>query len=90
MLNQTMSTLSASRMGWKIGRMMTTIGTHSSGQPRMKHSARIERINTSPGMFQDTSVCAMKLGVPRAENTEPRKFDAMSRIITMLAVWAVR
>jgi len=32
----------------------------------------------------------MNAGVPSAENTDPRKFEAISRIITMLAVCAVR
>ena len=41
-------------------------------------------------MSQATSVLAMKVGVPSAENTEPRKVEATSRIITMLAVCAVR
>ena len=74
----------------KIGTMITTIGTHSSGQARRKHTPRMSRMRSVVGTFQDTSVCAMKLGVPSAENTEPRKVEAMSRIITMLAVCAVR
>src|SRR5205085_601539 len=90
MLNHTMSTFRVSRIGWKIGTMMTTIGTHSRGHPRMKQSTRIERISASAGICHDTRVCAMKVGVPSAEKTEPRKFEAMSRIITMLAVCAVR
>src|SRR5512134_2980399 len=85
-----MSTFSTSRVGMKMGTMMTTIGTHASGQPSTKHSARSDRISRSGGMLQATSVLAMKLGVPSAENTEPRKVEAMSRIITMLAVCAVR
>ena len=41
-------------------------------------------------MPQATSDLAMKVGVPSAENTAPRKVEATSRIITMLAVCAVR
>ena len=71
--------------------MMTTIGTHSSGQPRMKQSSEDREDEARRGgMPQATSDLAMKVGVPSAENTEPRKLDATSRIITMLAVCAVR
>ncbi len=41
-------------------------------------------------MFHATSALAIQVGVPSAENTEPRKVEATSRIITMLAVCAVR
>ena len=41
-------------------------------------------------MFHATSVLAMKVGVPSAENTAPMKVEATSRIITMLEVCAVR
>jgi hypothetical protein len=59
MLNQTMSTFMISSIGMKIGTMITTIGTHSSGQPRMKQSARMARISRVGEMFHETSVSAM-------------------------------
>ena len=90
MLNHTMSIFISCRIGKKIGTMMTTIGTHSSGQPRMKHTTRIARIRKVGGIFHSTSVLAMKVGVPSAENTEPMKVEATSRIITMLEVCTVR
>src|SRR5690606_11643594 len=90
MLNQTMSTFIACRIGMKIGTMITTIGTHSSGQPRTKQVTRIDRIRNVGGISHASSVLAMKAGVPSAENTEPMKVDAASRIITMLVVCAVR
>src|SRR5436189_2516685 len=90
MLNHTMSTFIACNIGMKIGTMMTTMGTHSSGHPRMKHTTRIAMMKNPGEMSQESIVFAMKAGVPSAEKTEPMKVDATSRIITMLEVCTVR
>ena len=90
MLNHTMSTFMAIRIGRKIGTMMTTIGTHSSGQPSTKQSARIAMISRPGWMSQASIAFAMKVGVPSAENTEPMKVEATSSTITMLDVCTVR
>src|SRR6185369_16139251 len=59
-------------------------------QPRTKHTINISRMRKVGGTFHETSVCAMKAGVPSAENTAPKNVDATSRIITMLDVCTVR
>jgi hypothetical protein len=86
MLNQTISTFIC-RIGMKIGTMMTTIGT-TERPAEDEAQARITRIRT--GGCSRRPAFAMKVGVPRAENTEPMNVDATSRIITMFAVCAVR
>ena len=59
MLNHTMSAFISCMIGKKIGTMMTTIGTHSSGQPRTKHTTKIARTRNVGEMSQATSVLAM-------------------------------
>jgi hypothetical protein len=59
--------------------MMSTMGTHSSGQPSRKISARISIMISSGDMSSPSSTSVSIFGVPRFENTAPKKFDAATR-----------
>ena len=59
--------------------MINTIGTHSSGHPRRKISAMIRISTTTGDMSSDRSSSVSILGVPRFENTAPKKFEAATR-----------
>ena len=56
----------------------------------MKQTIRMPITKTQGGMFQDSNVSAMNLGVPMEEKTAPMNVEAARRIITMLVVSAVR
>src|SRR3989304_738601 len=58
--NQVRLNPSSFTIGSMIGRKISTIGTHSSGQARRK-------------------ITVIMLGVPRRENTAPKKLDAATR-----------
>ena len=79
MPNQTRFTSSLIRTGIRIGTMIRTIGTHSSGQPRRKISAMmISKIQVTE-MSHDSRNSVNSIGVPRRENTAPKKFEAATR-----------
>ena len=58
---------------------MTTTGTHSSGQPRMKITTSRKIRNSVGERWKVSGDSAMNCGVPSRENTAPKKFDAATR-----------
>ena len=70
---------SLTRTGIRIGTMINTIGTHSSGQPRRKIKA-IMMIRTAVADKSHANKNSVSIiGVPSRENTAPKKFDAATR-----------
>ena len=84
------SKFSSSINGRKMGSTITTMGTHSSGQPRMKITTSRKIRNSVGEKLNVSSDSAMNWGVPRRENTAPKKFDAATRKRIMHEVWPVR
>ena len=62
-----------------MGTMMRTIGTHSSGHPRRKMSAITMSSTWIWVSSQSRSMLVSMVGVPRRENTAPKKFEAATR-----------
>ena len=62
-----------------MGTMMRTMGTHSSGHPRRKMSAMTISSTWIWVSSQSRSMFVSMVGVPRRENTAPKKFDAATR-----------
>ena len=79
MPNQVRSNFSSFTIGSMIGRKMSTIGTHSSGQARRKITAMITMSSTHGESCRSRSARVIMSGVPRRENTAPKKFDAATR-----------
>ena len=84
--NQTMSYLSATTTGWKIGRNTRMMAGHSNGQPSRKISAMMMMSITTGATGSDTSSCVTHCAEPKRENTAPKMFEATARNSTMLDV----
>ncbi len=88
--NQIRSMPAACTIGSTIGTTISTIGTHSSGQPSTKISARITISIMVGGSDMLVSSCATNSALPRRENTEPNRFEAATSSRIMLetsSVW---
>ena len=59
--------------------MISTIGTHSSGQPSRNTRAMTNISMAAVDSSIDSSTSVRNLGVPRFENTAPKKLEAATR-----------
>ncbi len=59
--------------------MISTIGTHSSGQPSRKINAMIRNRISIGDRSSIRRYSVSMVGVPSRENTAPKKFDAATR-----------
>ena len=55
------------------------MGTHSSGHPKTKINAKMKNSMAHEDMSKDRSNSVSICGVPRLENTAPKKFDAATK-----------
>src|SRR4028118_1774779 len=74
--NQTRSMPSDFTSGSRIGTTISTIGTHSSGQPSTKMIARIRIKARIGGSDRPSSDSAISVALPSRENTAPKKVGA--------------
>ena len=79
MPNQVRSIFSSLMIGSMIGTKMSTIGTHSSGQARRKITAMTTISRSHGESCRSSSARVIVSGVPRRENTAPKKFEAATR-----------
>src|SRR5436190_6565494 len=74
--NHTRSMPSFCTSGSRIGTTISTIGTHSSGQPSTKIIASISSSMIVGEKLSVSSDSAMRVAEPSRENTAPKKLDA--------------
>lgn len=77
--NHALSKPSLSTSGSRKGTTISTIGTHSSGQPSRKMSAMMMKSITYGLRSSPRSSSVSMPGVPRRANTAPKKFEAATR-----------
>ncbi len=70
--------------------MISTIGTHSSGQPSTKMSAMMAISMIMGSSFMASSSWVSSMADPRRENTAPKKFEAAQSSRIMAEISTVR
>ena len=76
-------------MGKKMGTTIKTIGTHSSGHPSKKIKNKIKINIIMGGKGSEVRKLAIKSALPSLENTDPNRFEVVTKSKIMLETRSV-